>query len=94
VLAGNPCRPGVEVMPRLERGGLRTAILVVHAVAMTDCPGATAAPLTGFQHLHAEPGAGQFQGGDQPGNPGTQHQHAGALPQAVLEFQRLRPPMR
>jgi len=94
VLAGNTGRAGVEVMPLIECRRLRAAILVVHAVVMTQGPGAPPDPLTRLQHLHVKPGAGQLQGGDQTGDPGAQHQHAGALPQAFFEFQRLRTAVR
>lgn len=90
VLAGNPRRARVEVMPRVECGGLHAAVLVVHAVAVADRPGTAAHPLTGLQHVHVEPGAGQFQRRHQPRDSGPQYQHASALPQAALEFQRLR----
>ena len=90
VLAGNPRRPGIEVMPCVEGGGLRAAVLVIHTIAIANGPSAATHTVTRLQHLHLEPGAGQFQCRHQPRDPGAQHQHAGALPQAFLEFQRLR----
>ncbi len=94
VLARNPGRAGVEIQARIEGHGLRAAIGVGHAITLAQGPGAPADAVARLQHLYVEPGAAEFQGGDQPGNPRAQHQHAGALPQALLELQRLRAAVR
>jgi len=75
MMVWNAPRPGIEVVAGIEFAALAKAAEFGVLVATTQRPRAAAGALVVFEHLDLVAGAMQFEGRDESGHSGAEHQH-------------------